>query len=128
MATYAEKLKDPRWQKKRLEILERDEWRCCWCEDEKEQLHVHHGCYQYGFDPWDYDDETMWTLCASCHRYVEERMAEIRDLIGRIPPTHLSFAKFKLLTVVFSFEDASRQMFRDGDWEMNTTEAWKTWV
>ncbi len=26
--TYAEQLKDPRWQKRRLEILQRDEWRC----------------------------------------------------------------------------------------------------
>lgn len=26
--TYAEKLKDPRWQKRRLEIFERDDWTC----------------------------------------------------------------------------------------------------
>lgn len=29
--SYAEQLKDPRWQKKRLEILNRDEWKCTWC-------------------------------------------------------------------------------------------------
>ena len=30
---YSEKLKDPRWQKKRLEILERDNFRCQYCGD-----------------------------------------------------------------------------------------------
>jgi len=36
--TYAEKLKDPRWQKKRLEIMERDEWTCQWCVDSESPL------------------------------------------------------------------------------------------
>lgn len=29
--SYAEKFKDPRWQKKRLKIMERDNWKCCEC-------------------------------------------------------------------------------------------------
>ena len=45
---YAEKLKDPRWQKKRLEILERDAWVCQKCFDTKSTLHVHHRIYNGG--------------------------------------------------------------------------------
>jgi 5-methylcytosine-specific restriction endonuclease McrA len=31
--TYGDKLKDPRWQKRRLEIFKRDEWTCQQCGD-----------------------------------------------------------------------------------------------
>jgi len=29
--TYGEKLKDPRWQKKRLGLLEKADWTCLFC-------------------------------------------------------------------------------------------------
>jgi phage terminase large subunit GpA-like protein len=62
---YSEKLKDVRWQKLRLEILQRDEWACQRCGDEKSTLHVHHK--QYHGDPWDAPAESLETLCESCH-------------------------------------------------------------
>ena len=54
MTTYSEKLKDPRWQKKRLEIFERDNWACKKCGDTDTTLHLHHLEYQ-NCDPWDCD-------------------------------------------------------------------------
>ena len=65
--TYAEKLKDPRWQKKRLEIMQRDEWKCCNCESSNNTLNVHHKAYINGNDPWEYPDFYLMTLCESCH-------------------------------------------------------------
>lgn len=65
--TYAEKLRDPRWQRKRLEILERDKWTCAICEDKESTLHVHHKHYRDGLDPWDYEDGNLTTLCERCH-------------------------------------------------------------
>ena len=62
---YSEKLKDPRWQKKRLEILERDSWSCQICGDSESTLHVHH--YKYENDPWEVDNIYLKTLCESCH-------------------------------------------------------------
>lgn len=38
---YLEKLKDPRWQKRRLEIFQRDEFTCQVCFDTESTLHVH---------------------------------------------------------------------------------------
>ena len=64
---YFEKLKDPRWQKKRLEILDRDEWCCQRCGDNEETLHVHHRIYQYGKEPWEIDNDLLVTLCKDCH-------------------------------------------------------------
>lgn len=77
---YLEKLKDPRWQKMRLQILERDEWSCCICYDRESTLHVHHRFYTKGIEPWDYPPEALVTLCESCHeeesenRYAEEQL------------------------------------------------------
>mgnify|MGYP001454581542 CR=1 FL=1 len=65
--TYLEKLKDPRWQKKRLEILNRDNWRCRACEADDEELHVHHISYITD-DPWDEDNDNLVTLCSECHK------------------------------------------------------------
>ena len=42
---YWEKLRDPRWQKKRLEIMERDDFTCVHCQDNASTLNVHHGFY-----------------------------------------------------------------------------------
>lgn len=64
---YSEKLKDPRWQKKRLEILSRDEWMCQYCYDSSSTLHIHHRYYIRNTDPWDYPPEALVTLCESCH-------------------------------------------------------------
>lgn len=65
--TYAEKLKDPRWQKKRLQILTRDKWRCRLCGDHKTTLHIHHKRYIDGKDPWDYIKSDLVTVCEHCH-------------------------------------------------------------
>lgn len=69
--TYAEKLKHPLWQKKRLSILERDNFTCSLCHNKEETLHVHHHLYEFGKDPWDYPNDLLVTYCATCHSIVE---------------------------------------------------------
>lgn len=75
--TYSEKLKDPRWQKKRLEILNRDSFKCKFCRDTEETLHVHHITYGKGKDPWDYPGGNFLTLCETCHESLEGMKNEI---------------------------------------------------
>ncbi len=65
--TYSEKLKDPRWQRLRLEVLNRDNFTCRYCGDTKSTLHVHHLYYSKGVEPWEYDDFALMTLCETCH-------------------------------------------------------------
>jgi len=62
---YSEKLRDPRWQRKRLEVMERDDFTCSDCGDEKSTLSVHHK--QYHGDPWDAPMWALETLCEKCH-------------------------------------------------------------
>jgi len=64
---YSHKLRDPRWQKKRLEIMQRDEFVCQKCFSSEATLNVHHCYYETGFDPWDYPSASVITLCEFCH-------------------------------------------------------------
>jgi len=65
--TYAEQLQSPKWQKKRLEIFNRDKWTCRLCGDKAKTLHVHHLLYCHGLRPWEYDNDFLITLCHDCH-------------------------------------------------------------
>lgn len=69
---YSVQYKNPKWQKKRLEILERDNFQCQECGDEESTLHVHHKIYKHGNKVWDYDDQYFVTLCDSCHENTHE--------------------------------------------------------
>lgn len=75
--TYAEKLLDPRWQKRRLEILQRDHFTCQICGDKTKTLHVHHKRYFRDQDPWDYAADYLVTLCEDCH---DARTADDREI------------------------------------------------
>ena len=66
--SYAEKLTDPRWQRKRLEVFYRDKFTCQACGDYTKTLHVHHLIYKTNAAPWDYLDEELQTVCEDCHR------------------------------------------------------------
>jgi hypothetical protein len=64
---YADKLQDPRWQKKRLKILERDKWSCQNCHKTIDTLCIHHYRYILKIKPWEYPDNLLTTLCEPCH-------------------------------------------------------------
>lgn len=69
--TYKEKLLDPRWQRRRLEIFNRDNFICQKCGDDNNTLNVHHRWYAFGKEPWEYPDDILVTLCDSCHKEEE---------------------------------------------------------
>jgi hypothetical protein len=73
---YSEKYKDPRWQKKRLEVLEKANWKCRDCGSSTATLHVHHSYYVAGRNPWEYPERTMMCLCEECHSDVHQNRNE----------------------------------------------------
>ena len=81
MSEYSEKFKDPRWQKKRLEILERDNWTCQICGDIKSTLNVHHKIYFSNQSPWEYGNSLLATLCDNCHKEEHEITKEYLELL-----------------------------------------------
>ena len=78
MSEYLEKLRDPRWQRKRLEVFQREGFKCESCKAEDRTLHVHHLIYSPG-EPWEAPDDTLECLCEDCH----ERREAFNALFGR---------------------------------------------
>lgn len=68
--TYSEKLRDPRWQKKRLEAFKRDKFTCQLCGDKLTTLHVHHKVYK-NIEIWEYEKADLITYYKHCHCVVE---------------------------------------------------------
>lgn len=79
--SYLELLKDPRWQKKRLRIMERDNFTCRMCNDTKSTLTVHHKRYVWGRKPWEYTDKDLITFCEDCHSLVSNSMLDDNYII-----------------------------------------------
>ena len=68
-SNYWEKLKDPRWQRKRLEALNLSNFHCSSCGSDEKTLNVHHLYYKKGAEPWEYDVHTeLQVLCEDCHK------------------------------------------------------------
>jgi len=95
---YTRLLKDARWQKKRLEILERDKWTCKLCGkgiNDEITLNVHHILYRKDCMPWEYRNRDLITLCEDCHHNLhkkkkdnekkQEKEREYRRSMGIIP-------------------------------------------
>jgi len=81
--TYYEMLKHPKWQKKRLEILEREDFSCAWCENDKDnQLHVHHMFYDNDMKLWEYPDHTMVCLCSVCHKAAHDLKKRLEYIVA----------------------------------------------
>jgi len=66
--SYGELLRDPRWQKRRLEIMNRAGFACEECDDDASTLNVHHKLYRKGAMPWEYPDAELACLCENCHK------------------------------------------------------------
>lgn len=84
MIPYSEQLKDPRWQKKRLEILEASGWRCEDCGAQDKTLHVHHCHYLKGKEPWEYSRDLLMTLCDQCHEQRASLEGDAKLMLARI--------------------------------------------
>ena len=70
--TYAEKLRDVRWKRRRDELLKQANYTCCQCPQPlmtgTMDLQVHHVVYIPSLDPWDYPNELLLVVCDRHHR------------------------------------------------------------
>jgi hypothetical protein len=79
--TYAEQLKHPNWQRKRLQMLEAAKWICTCCEATDKTLHVHHKKYVKGRMAWEYDASELEVLCEDCHEAEHFAEADLEYLL-----------------------------------------------
>lgn len=105
MTTYLEKLKSPKWQKKRLEILQRDNFTCQLCSDTETELQVHH--LKYTGEPYEAPNNDLQTLCKHCHELIEHlkdvlepnEIPKVKKFKGKIVLTSRQY------TFIFSLND-----------------------
>jgi hypothetical protein len=79
MSKWSSAFRDSRWQKLRLEIMERDGWTCksCGATGDGVTLNVHHAYYESGKAPWEYPTDTLVTWCEDCHGKIHEAQKAI---------------------------------------------------
>ena len=89
MSDYAKNLKDPRWQKKRLEVMNAHNFTCQMCDNKEETLHIHHVNYRKGAKPWEYELHELRCFCELCHKEVEGNIESARVICADIDPKDL---------------------------------------
>ncbi len=124
---YLEKLKDPRWQKKRLEIFKRDGWKCKSCGSADKTLHVHHLFYFRGKEPWEINSGFLLTLCEDCHAPSQDEYWSspevIRDDVGLLLNAiwGAGFDSMDLATIAYTFAQINRPLDPAIDIEIKAT-------
>ena len=86
MMNYAQQIKHPSWQKKRLDVLEQNEFKCQECGASEEELHVHHPVYRRGAMIWQYETEELQCLCHKCHKEshaIDEQLKQALSVLDR---------------------------------------------
>ena len=78
---YLTMLQDPRWQKVRLETMQKANFACEKCGDKTSTLNVHHKNYKYGRNPWEYESNNFVCLCSFCHDEIHEQREMINNLL-----------------------------------------------
>lgn len=105
--SYAQDLRDGRWQKKRLRIMERDGFTCRDCGSASD-LQVHHTVYIPRLKPWDYPDETLLTVCGGCHENRQKIETAIHVAIAKrlapVKPERLEPLAWRLIESAAAME------------------------
>ena len=84
VGSYHDLLRHPKWQRKRLEIMQRAEFKCERCGARDPMLAIHHSYYEKGCPPWGYPDSSLHCLCERCHEYAQLMMTALHRQIGRL--------------------------------------------
>lgn len=82
--TYLVQLRHPKWQRKRLEVLQRDGWMCQRCCAEDKTLNVHHKRYIKGAMAWEYSDGDLTSLCEDCHELTHAEEHDFKAEASRL--------------------------------------------
>lgn len=80
---YSENLKNGNWQKRRVDILQRDNFKCTVCGS-NEFLDIHHVDYITGTRAWEYPNDMLKTLCRKCHEKEQPRFKVERYLMDSL--------------------------------------------
>lgn len=103
--SYSEQLQNPAWQRKRLEIFQRDKFICQLCLDPGTQLQIHHKAYLKDRAPHEYEPYYLVTLCKHCHAIVTELKINLFQVTPQVvkikqqPITYIFFTELRGLSI-----------------------------
>ena len=66
------------------------DFHCENCGDNESTLHVHHGHYEKGVDPWEYENENLHVFCENCHEVWHKNKFFVDYVCGHISPDELA--------------------------------------
>ena len=90
--SYNSKLRDARWQRKRLEVMNRDKWtcRCCGVYGDGVVFNVHHAYYESGKNPWEYPSDSLVTWCSDCHSIMHDYLQILNKSVCNMTGARIS--------------------------------------
>lgn len=89
MSSYAEQLRHPKWQEKRLRVFQAAGFRCARCESNSRELHAHHKLYLKGHKAWEYEDDLIECLCDRCHDVAHAEREELDWIVSHQPTSRV---------------------------------------
>jgi len=108
--TYAEKLRDVRWKRRRDDLLRQSGYTCCECGTPLTtgtmDLQVHHVVYITALEPWDYPSELLVVVCDWHHRERQAVEQAIYAAVGKHLAT-LDIHEMRRQPIYAFFEDDS---------------------
>ena len=114
-ATYAEKLKDSRWQRKRGRILERCSGKCEECGSTT-GLEVHQCYYRFDREPWQYPDIALLALCGDCHKRRKHVEMDFRLFQQSLRTDELQSVQEMMSHCKYWYNSKALQTFLDAMW------------
>lgn len=120
--TYWELLRHPKWQEKRLRIMERAGFRCESCFTNEVTLNVHHKFYRKNAAPWDYADHELLCLCETCHEKEHHWQERLKTALAKLDPYYIEFVVGHVEAIVAS--DVCQQ-YLNPDREDNLDPGWE---
>jgi hypothetical protein len=104
MSDYSEKLRDPRWQRRRLEVFQRANFECWSCGAKDKTLHVHHLIYRKGLDPWEYGDDDLRCFCETCHQENHRLKAMLDETLAELGSVDEVLGYAQTIAAISSFQ------------------------
>lgn len=117
MSEYANLLRSPLWQQKRLQILNARGFQCEECQNKEQELHINHRHYEKGKKPWEYADEVYLVLCSDCHTERHTVEQDIRVELGQMDLNAL--LQLRNLFDIQCLRTSRTEASREGDYEFH---------